>query len=214
MELFRALRFVFSFCLVVALPACAQTRAPTEATAALAPLPRFMPTGEFVAPPSGFIDFCRRNKSDCDGGGASPVELELTSERWAELNAVNDEVNGFPEISDEANYGQREYWTYAGANGGDCEDLALQKRQLLIEKGWPADALLLTVVTAWEGAGHAVLLVATDRDEYVLDNKNWAIISWRDAPYAWIKRQSRERPSVWVGVDAKAMQVAETASLK
>ena len=88
--------------------------------------------------------------------------------------------------------------------GGDCEDMALLKRSLLIKKGWPRDALLMATARDQQGAGHAVLVAVTDKGDFVLDNRNWAIVSWRNAPYTWIKRQSREHPAIWVKLDGPA----------
>ncbi len=173
----------------------------------------FMPTAQQVMPPSGFIGFCLRNRKDCEGGTDSPVIPELTAARWSELNAVNDYVNRLPQVSDQDRYGKPEYWAYADAQGGDCEDFALEKRRLLIEKGWPVEALLLTTVCEWNGAGHAVLVIETDRGEYVLDNKNWAIVAWKDAPYTWNKRQSRERPYIWVNIDPHTFRTAAPMKL-
>lgn len=183
------------------------TVAKTRPVAAAAPSP-FMPVGDAVSPPTGFIGFCLRNDAECSGGTDAPSTPQLTPPLWRDLNAVNDYVNRLPQIEDEANYGTREYWAYPNARGGDCEDLALEKRRLLIARGLPADALLLA--TAWESDGtlHAVLVVLTDRGDYVLDNKNWAIVRWSEAPYAWKARQSRGRPYLWVDAGAGAARNA------
>ncbi len=45
---------------------------------------------------------------------------------------------------------------------GDCEDYALLKRKMLMQAGWPREALLMTVVRDKKGEGHAVLTVKTD----------------------------------------------------
>ncbi|MCE9648665.1 MAG: transglutaminase-like cysteine peptidase [Parvibaculum sp.] len=173
----------------------------------------FMPAAQQVTPPYGFVDFCLRNKPDCQGGTDTPEDPALTPARWAELNDVNNYVNKLPQISDNDRYGKTEFWTYADGKGGDCEDFALEKRRMLIDRGWPADALLLTTVREWNGAGHAVLLVETDRGEYVLDNKNWAIVAWKDAPYTWNKRQSRQRPYIWVDLDPHTFKTAQPMNL-
>jgi len=76
----------------------------------------------------------------------------------------------------------------------------LAKRRMLIERGWPASALLITVVRDEEGLGHAVLTVATDRGDLVLDNKTSEIRNWRDTPYLFQKRQSRANPLSWVSL--------------
>ena len=133
----------------------------------------------------------------------------MTPEKWTELNRVNDYVNRtVPQVSDMALYERAEWWAYPDARGGDCEDFALEKRKLLIERGWTAENLLVSVVREWNGDGHAVLLVRTDRGEFVLDNKNWEVVVWSDAPYQWIKRQSEKRPYIWVNLDQKAVRTA------
>ena len=174
----------------------------------------FMPVGQQVVPPMGYISFCINDPKQCEGGTDAPVNMAMTPARWNELNTVNDYVNSsIRQISDQDNYGVSEDWSYPNANGGDCEDLALLKRKMLIEHGWSPSDLLVAVVREWNGAGHAILVVDTDKGEYVLDNKNWAIVSWNEAPYTWIKRQSRERPYVWVNLDTKSFRTATNEKL-
>ncbi len=169
----------------------------------------YMPVGQQVVPPYGYIAFCLRNRHECEGGTDQPKNAALTPERWTELNAVNDYVNrDIPQVEDIVNYGVNEWWAYPNERGGDCEDLAMLKRKLLIERGWSKEDLLITVVREWNGDGHAVLVVATDKGDYVLDNKNWAIVSWTDAPYTWVKQQSRKRPYIWVNLDERSFRVA------
>ncbi len=43
-------------------------------------------------------------------------------------------------------YGVEDYWTIPVSGRGGCEDYALLKRQRLMRAGWPASALLMTVV--------------------------------------------------------------------
>lgn len=173
-----------------------------------------MPEGQQVMAPYGYIGFCVRNPDECGGGTDAPTDAALTAESWAELNKVNNYVNeATPQISDYALYDRAEWWAYPDANGGDCEDFALMKRKLLIERGWAAENLLIAVVREWNGDGHAVLVVKTDRGEFVLDNKNWEIVAWSDAPYQWIKRQSRERPYIWVNLDRRTFRDVARAAL-
>ena len=42
---------------------------------------------------------------------------------------------------------------------------------MLIQAGWPRQALLITVVRDKKGEGHAVLTVKTDKGEFILDNQ-------------------------------------------
>lgn len=167
----------------------------------------YMPVGQQVVPPIGYISFCLEDPSQCEGGTDAPATATLTPDRWTELNVVNDYVNSsVRQVEDIANYGVSERWSYPNENGGDCEDFALMKRKLLIERGWSPSDLLVAVVREWNGAGHAILVVDTDKGEYVLDNKNWAIVAWNDTPYTWVKRQSRERPYIWVNLDTRTFR--------
>lgn len=177
--------------LTVILSGCASAMATPPASAP-------MPVGQQVVPPFGFIGFCDRQVSECTGGTDNPETVTLTPSKWSELATVNDYVNALPQVPD-----QVEHWDVAGPSGGDCEDLALAKRALLLSHGWPVSALLLATVEQWNGESHAVLIVVTDRGDYVLDNLNRQIVPWNDAPYVWKKRQSRERPFVWVDIDRK-----------
>ena len=168
-----------------------------------------MPTYQQVAPPFGYIGFCVRNPDECAGGTDNPEPAGMTPEKWLELSQVNDYVNRVvPQVSDADLYGRAEWWAFPGERGGDCEDIVLEKRRLLIQRGWAPENLLVSVVREWNGDGHAVLLVKTDRGEFVLDNKNWDISVWSDSPYQWIKRQSEQRPYIWVNLDVSAVRMA------
>jgi len=177
-----------------------------------------MPVGAETAPPFGFVGFCRRYPSDCTGSAVNPTAMQLTDARWEELREVNAHVNRtVTPIEDADLYNKPEWWTYPSSQGGDCEDFVLLKRRMLIERGWPAHALLISVVKERNGAGHAVLLVVTDRGEYVLDNKTRRISAWGDTPYTWVKRQSRRHPYVWVrtqnagGENSAALSLPDTS---
>ena len=169
-----------------------------------------LPAGRRVTPPFGYTAFCVRTPENCMGGTDSPAPMPLTPGKWRELNRINDYVNSnIPERSDMSLYGRREYWTYADTrNGGDCEDLALLKQRLLIRHGWPLSTLSIAVVRQWNGEGHAVLLVTTDRGDLVLDNMTWKILPWRQAPYEWVMRQSHRRPYIWVALDPDGEETA------
>lgn len=58
------------------------------------------------------------------------------------------------------------------AGHGDCEDLAILKRALLLGSGYPEEALFLCLVTVPGLGVHAVLLVQTDDGTLVLDSLN------------------------------------------
>ena len=75
-------------------------------------------------------------------------------------------------MTDLEHWGVVEKWSYPDDGYGDCEDYVLLKRRMLIQAGWPREALLITVVRDKKGEGHAVLTVKTDKGEFILDNQN------------------------------------------
>ena len=151
--------------------------------------------------PAGFLDFCRREARDCTPVGPRTVPV-LTESRLAELNLVNRNVNGsVREVEDAAQYGRADYWALPRHGAGDCEDFALLKRHLLIERGWPSSALLITTARTESGAGHAVLTVVTRDGDLVLDNRNSAIRNWAATGYVYFARQNPANPLKWNVVD-------------
>lgn len=136
-----------------------------------------------------------------EAGQSAPV---LSPSMWHTLEDVNQYVNGrVRQRSDTANYGVADYWELpleSGNGAGDCEDYALEKRKLLAEKGIPENALSIALVQTGWGEAHAVLLVRTDKGDYVLDNLSSWIQPWKDVSYTWLERQSNWDPDVWVRV--------------
>ena len=61
-------------------------------------------------------------------------------------------------------------------------------------------ALTIAIVRTRQGEGHAVLLVATDQGEYVLDNLSPWAMPWRQVGYQWLKRQAPGQPLTWVSI--------------
>jgi predicted transglutaminase-like cysteine proteinase len=125
-------------------------------------------------------------------GSAKPVaQTILTPERMSELQQINNHVNNtIVEVSDIEQYGKDDVWTLPTSGKGDCEDFALLKRKLLIQRGWSASALSLAVgITSW-GEAHAVLLVATASGDYVLDNLTDNILTPQQAGHVFLSRQS------------------------
>ena len=153
--------------------------------------------------PIGHYEFCQSHRVECAVRSRRDARMPLTPQSWNELVAVNTEVNRqIVSATDEQVYGVPEYWAYPDKIGeGDCEDLVLLKRRDLIKEGWPAGALLTTVVRQRNGDGHAVLTVLTDRGDLVLDNLNPRVLVWNATDYDYIKRQSEYDSGQWVGID-------------
>src|SRR6185437_5066626 len=95
---------------------------------------------------------------------------------------------------------------------GDCEDYVLLKRRMLIEAGWPREALLITVVRDRKDEGHAVLTVKTDKGDFILDNQAENIVRWYETGYRFVKRQSQSDPNVWVGLGDTYTAAATSAT--
>jgi len=171
-----------------------------------APEPRqsaFMRVYGPTLPPFGFVSFCDRNPAECRQGPFEDARLELTAERQEELDHVNRAVNRLIEpATDQEIYGIAEYWTIPMARG-DCEDYALLKRQVLIQRGWPASALLITVVRDEKNDGHAILTARTAKGDFILDNKFDDVRPWHGVPYTYVMRQSYINPKVWVSLDIR-----------
>ena len=161
---------------------------------------RMAPYGRAEAP-IGYQEFCRVRAIDCLPQGPVLERVLLTSDKWRDLVSLNKEVNeSIKPISDMAQYGVIERWTYPDLGMGDCEDYVLLKRRKLMEMGWPQSALLITVVRDENGEGHAILTARTTRGDYILDNKHSRILSWQRTPYMYIKRQSGKDPRQWVSL--------------
>jgi predicted transglutaminase-like cysteine proteinase len=153
--------------------------------------------------PYGFVNFCERAPRECLQGPLEEQRFDLTAERRTELETVNTAINhDIAPVTDIELYGVADYWTLPRRQG-DCEDYVLLKRKRLMELGWPASALLITVVRDERGDGHAVLTARTQQGDFVLDNKTDEIRLWYQVPYRFVMRQSYLNPRVWLSLDAR-----------
>ena len=152
--------------------------------------------------PIGYVRFCRENRSECGERTSSPGIVKLTRALWNEVVAINAFVNGAVEpVTDDELYNTPEKWTYPTSGRGDCEDYVLLKRRLLMERGWPASALLITVARDENGGGHAVLTARTDQGDFILDNRENKVLAWYQTPYRYIKRQSEYEARLWLTIE-------------
>ena len=130
------------------------------------------PVGGEASIPYGWVDFCNRHSEECTLGKLKPMDVRLTRQSWKVLNEVNTKVNNAIEpISNLDHWGTTlDHWDYPVDGKGDCKIYALFKRKLLVDRGFPRQALLMTIVRDLNGEGHAVLTVKTDHGDFVLDN--------------------------------------------
>jgi predicted transglutaminase-like cysteine proteinase len=163
--------------------------------------PLFIATGETARPPIGWVEFCVEYDPECKTKPSTPRDVVLSSQAWKDLQRINLSVNTkIKPMTDMEHWGVVERWNYPDDGYGDCEDYVLQKRKLLMQAGWPREALLITVVRDKNGDGHAILTVKTDKGEYVLDNQTDDVLLWSDTGYRFVKRQSQADPNVWVSL--------------
>ena len=157
--------------------------------------------GDITRPPIGWVEFCAEHVSECKVAPSEPRSVVLSLRLWRDLVRINQVVNAnIKPMTDLEHYGVVEKWAYPDDGYGDCEDYVLLKRRMLMEAGWPREALLITVVRETSGDGHAVLTVRTDHGDFVLDNQNEAIVLWSESGYRFVKRQSQSDPNVWVSL--------------
>ncbi|MCJ2038971.1 transglutaminase-like cysteine peptidase [Methylobacterium sp. E-025] len=165
-------------------------------------------TGPAARPVAAWTEFCRRMPAECDVDTREPATIAMNTALWRTLASVNRRVNArIRPITDQAHWGVVDRWDFPDDGFGDCEDYQLLKRRMLIERGLPRRALRMTVVIDDIGEGHAVLMVRTDRGDFILDNKTNTILSWRNTGYAYIKREGQDGRA-WVTLDGGASPVA------
>ena len=130
------------------------------------------------------------------------ARIAMTGKTFNILDKINYRINlSIHSVSDAENYAMDDYWVAPGTGPsarGDCEDFALQKRRELISAGIDPNALSLALVRTRAGENHAVLIVASDQGDYVLDNRTDDVKLWNEVPYQWISRQAPGGTLAWV----------------
>ena len=87
------------------------------------------------------------------------------------IKRINNEVNANSHLSDIEKYKFSDVWSQIDSTGGDCEDYALAKLLKLHAASMPIESLRLACCYVETGEYHAVLVVAFEDKEYVLDNR-------------------------------------------
>lgn len=142
-------------------------------------------------PPLMYVDFCRREPLACRLTGKPTIAwTPHIRQRIATINAqVNQNIEFLP---DQLYRHQEDYWSLPDDCIGDCEDIALEKRQRLIAAGLPGAALTLAIAFhQTQLFPHVVLLLESDAGVWVLDNLSDELQCWRESPYFFTRR---ERP--------------------
>jgi predicted transglutaminase-like cysteine proteinase len=154
-----------------------------------------------VPPPPGFVEFCQHFSDQCAEPDEPSRKVELTEETLQEIEVVNIAMNRTIHPQDDRpHYGVDEYWTIPLDGYGDCDDYVLVKRKALLNLGFPESALRIAEVFAPGFVRHVVLIVRTDKGNYVLDNLKDDIATWDHVPYGWLKWQDPQSSSGWASL--------------
>jgi predicted transglutaminase-like cysteine proteinase len=177
-----------------------------QTNAQAAPLPQsqhpIQGTGT-ATPIAAWTKFCEQFPTECAINLEEPARIKLTRQTWRTIVAVNTQVNTrVKSKTDREHWGVADRWDFPDDGYGDCEDYQILKRRLLVKAGLPQRALRMTVVIDELGAGHAVMMVRTDRGDYILDNKRNAVLPWYDTGYIYVKREGSEGSS-WTSLGGR-----------
>ena len=156
-----------------------------------------MTFGENTLAPDGFTAFCLRKPERC-ASSDHVQQITLDNDKLQQLIRVNIAVNRA--ITPQSNPPGRELPWREHAKIGNCVQYVLAKRSQLLDLGFPSSALLLVVATIPSGEDHLVLIVVTDRGDYVLDNLRANVVYWRKLFYRWVDRSSPKNPLLWQAI--------------
>ncbi|WP_276509001.1 transglutaminase-like cysteine peptidase [Microvirga aerophila] len=152
-------------------------------------------------PTLAWLMFCEQLAQECTVDASEPSVVRLSQDIWSSLVEVNERVNRtILPVTDRDHWGVVDRWDYPDDGLGDCEDIQLLKRKLLIEAGLVRRALRMTVVVDEQGEGHAVLMARTDHGDFILDNKRDAVLAWQQSGYRYVKREGDDSAAwAWLG---------------
>jgi predicted transglutaminase-like cysteine proteinase len=163
-----------------------------------------------AGPTAAWIKFCEQLSQECAVDLSEPDVVALDQQTWDTIVQINEEVNGtILSVTDQDHWGVVDRWDYPDDGLGDCEDIQLLKRKLLVEAGLPRRALRMTVAIDEQGAGHAVLMARTDFGDFILDNKKDAVLPWQETGYSYVKREGSDSLDWdWLGDQAAPVVTA------
>lgn len=91
------------------------------------------PTGQAGATPA-WLEFCERQPRECTVNLLEPETVSLDYNIWQMLARINVEANRLIlPVADYDHWGVIDRWDYPDDGLGDCEDIQLFKRKLLVD---------------------------------------------------------------------------------
>lgn len=147
--------------------------------------------------PLGYIDMCKYRSYLCTVDWNTTAEApphQLDANSFAFLVRVTRWWNSTitPRVD------PKERWS-GSVSIGDCEEYAIAKRRTLLRNGYSPSQLLLVMVKERPDSliAHLILVVRTDKGNYVLDNLNGNVLLLEETKYIFVKRQREDRPFEW-----------------
>ena len=131
---------------------------------------------------SSFTAFAAANPTHPIVTNTSDSTIAMTEQLRQDLEEINKNVNSHnnykKDINPDGTLADQWNFLQSGASG-DCEDFAITKLQMLLDKGYPISALKIEAGKTLGGAGHAWLTVQTSEGDFSLDiNYGVVIPSW------------------------------------
>ena len=153
-----------------------------------------------IEAPSGAKTLCKDYSWACASARSSGLSVAQENQIVKTINTrVNRRIRA---VSDQSQYGTKEYWTLPTQGSGDCEDFALQKKFELVQNGLDPTKLLIATVLDTNRNGHAVLVYRSSEGDLVLDNVTNRIKTWKETRYLFLRIQDPIHPDRWVQVSS------------
>jgi predicted transglutaminase-like cysteine proteinase len=161
----------------------------------------YLPLSGAISAPSGAANLCSQYAWACQSARIEDVNSSAVLRAAREVNRrVNQRVRP---VDDMAQYRVQDNWALPTRRGGDCEDFALLKKFEMIQRGVPADRLLIATVFSRTVGPHAVLVLRLEDGDHVLDNVTDVIKPWDRTGYTFLAVQNPQAPGTWLRVSTK-----------
>ena len=176
----------------------------------IAELPRAsqLPATTVAKPIPAWIEFCRRLPAECS------IDFQGTSNNQADRRGLEHHPGSEQprQCIDHTDHRLRAMGRSRPLGLADdrlwrLSDMQLLKRKLLAERGLPRRAMRMTVVINARSDGHAVLMLRTDRGDFILDNETDAILPSDRTAYVFANREGQDS-TAWVSLGQTASPVA------
>lgn len=175
MRVLLGLAVALNFMLVGSVDAATKRPFPTVESQQLPPIVRYtrapVAAQEFITRAPTFGKYLSDHKAKTN------KPLKYDARLATLLQQVNTEGNTKITWKSDINvYGKPEYWDMPCESNGklydDCDGYAIWKMHRLIELGLPSTPLIFATAYDETKTYHAILIVMTDKGDFVLDNRN------------------------------------------